>query len=597
MTNAWIWLRASTDKQEYSVNDQRMACFKYAAQYGLTVVKEFQPEKGHGSGLTVDSDPEFVRMCRLAQSGYHGVKFLIVYDVSRLGRLTADDKIYWEVHFKKHGIQVKYVKDEFKNDGSLGDDLMKVVKHSQAHEFSMALSANTLRGAKTNAGLGFSNGGKPPYGYDRQMLDASGAVIGIFKKGQWKSEKRQRVRFVPNPTEKPIVQRMFQEYRDGSGFSKIADGLNRDDVTPPGGGDHENVYKRKGSSQRAVWTKSSVRSILRNEVYIGTRLYNVRSYKPYRRKTKESLYNAEPEWVRVLNAHEAIVDPKVFDEVQATFPKKRFAHGRYNRKRYLLSGLVVCANCGYRFNGWTKQGNGHSYSYYSCAGYHRGGKSICRSVNVSTNELEDIAIRSIEEYFRSPDWETMVRPRLRNMIEAQFGQNSEIKEQELKDRLKEVNRQLANIVQAIKITGYSSVISNELPKLESEKRRLEKELIESQQRKKVLKDVDGIVEAVLSQLRNVDLKWLHSATSERKQQLLSTFLHKVVVTHDESEIVADCQVYAVPRIDDWPGEDRGGAPMEPPKNRPPRNAVSSTPGLVSLKSIAGVGFEPTTFGL
>ncbi len=74
------------------------------------------------------------------------------------------------------------------------------------------------------------------------------------------------------------------------------------------------------------------------------------------------------DWVRTLNAHEAIIDAAVFSQVQATFKKRMFASGRRKHNLYLLSGLVVCARCGYRFTGWTKKGNGHIYSYYACVG-------------------------------------------------------------------------------------------------------------------------------------------------------------------------------------------------------------------------------------
>ena len=105
----------------------------------------------------------------------NGVRHLIVYDVSRFGRLQPEDKIYWERRFKKQGgIQIVYVKDDFRNDGSIGDILTRVVKHSEAHQFSLKLSEVTLRGAKSHAALGHSAGGAAPYGFDRQEIDPSG---------------------------------------------------------------------------------------------------------------------------------------------------------------------------------------------------------------------------------------------------------------------------------------------------------------------------------------------------------------------------------------------------------------------------------------
>ena len=116
--------------------------------------------KGFGSGLTIDRDESFLEMVRLAERGGHDVRHLVVYDVSRFGRLPAKLKIYYEQHFLRFGIRVVYAKDDFKNDGTIGDDITQMVKHSEAHQFSIKLSELTLRGAKSHAALGHSAGGE-----------------------------------------------------------------------------------------------------------------------------------------------------------------------------------------------------------------------------------------------------------------------------------------------------------------------------------------------------------------------------------------------------------------------------------------------------
>lgn len=173
MERAWAFYRRSTDKQELSVEDQRKEVRAHALAHGWQIVREFEPRLGYGSGLTIDRDPVFLEMIRIAEQEPHGVSYLIVYDVSRFGRLQQEDKIYWDRRFKKQGgIQIIYVKDEFKNDGSIGDTLLKVIKHSEAHQFSLKLSEVTLRGAKSHAALGHSAGGPAPFGYDRLEIDS-----------------------------------------------------------------------------------------------------------------------------------------------------------------------------------------------------------------------------------------------------------------------------------------------------------------------------------------------------------------------------------------------------------------------------------------
>src|ERR1041385_4961808 len=194
METAWAFYRRSTDKQELSIDDQRKEIRAYASARGWVIVREFEPAKGFGSGLTIERDPTFLEMVRLAELGGHGVRYLVVYDVSRFGRLQQEDKIYWDRRFKKQGgIEIVYIKDEFKNDGSIGDTLLKVVKHSEAHQYSLKLSEITLRGSKSHAALGHSAGGAAPYGYDRMEIDVTGNAVRVMNRSSdWKSNKLNR---------------------------------------------------------------------------------------------------------------------------------------------------------------------------------------------------------------------------------------------------------------------------------------------------------------------------------------------------------------------------------------------------------------------
>ena len=205
METAWAFYRRSTDKQELSIEDQRKEVHAYARAQGWRIVREFEPYLGYGSGLTIDRDPAFLEMIRVAEQEPHGIRHLVVYDVSRFGRLQPEDKIYWERRLKKQGgIQIVYVKDDFRNDGSIGDILTKVVKHSEAHQYSIKLSEVTLRGAKSHAALGHSAGGAAPFGYDRLEIDPAGNPIRVMNRSSdWKSNKLHRVIWTPSSIRAP----------------------------------------------------------------------------------------------------------------------------------------------------------------------------------------------------------------------------------------------------------------------------------------------------------------------------------------------------------------------------------------------------------
>ena len=109
--------------------------------------------------MSIDRDATFLEMIASAEQGRHSVRYLLAYDVSRFGRLPAKLKIYYEQHFLRFGIRVIYVKDDFRNDGTIGDDITQLVKHSEAHQYSVKLSELVLRGCKSHAALGHGRQG------------------------------------------------------------------------------------------------------------------------------------------------------------------------------------------------------------------------------------------------------------------------------------------------------------------------------------------------------------------------------------------------------------------------------------------------------
>jgi DNA invertase Pin-like site-specific DNA recombinase len=534
MEKAWAFYRRSTDKQELSISDQRRECQAYAQRLGWIIVREFEPVKGWGSGLTIDQDPSFQQMVREAEAGGHGVRYLLVYDVSRFGRLQPEDKIYWERRFKKQGgIQIIYAKDDFKNDGSIGDILTKVVKHSEAHQFSMKLSETTLRGAKSHAMLGHSAGGKAPYGYDRLLVDAQGNPVKVLRRGEHKADKMQRVVWTPSPTEKPIVQSIFETYDKGTGLRLISDDLNHRKVPPPRG---------------RFWSKTILHYILRNCAYLGERIYNKRSYKGYRRGEKGSLFNPKDQWIVKEQAHKPLIDLELFDRVQSK-AKVRATHprGTYHRP-YLLTGLAVCQNCGYKLIGWPKKGNGRTYLTYTCSGYTRIGAAACRSFNVLTEDLDRNAVDAIRRRFSHPSWKDEMKPILAAMIEEQFGAGAETQIRDLQQRLEEVNRQINNLLEAAKMGQFSKALMDTLQGLEGQRESIRQEMAEAESKLGAEDDMDSLLEKAVALAEDFARVWGQSLTNEERKEILRKFIHQVTVQHSPERISATYWLYKIPQL-------------------------------------------------
>ena len=69
----------------------------------------------------------------------------------------------------------------------------------------------------------------------------------------------------------------------------------------------------------------------------------------------------------------------------------------------LLTGIAVCASCS---SGMTRTGTnrrGKSYSYYSCAGCHQKGKSVCKGRHIPAAVLDDIILSNLKQQLLTPD--------------------------------------------------------------------------------------------------------------------------------------------------------------------------------------------------
>lgn len=477
-----------------------------------------------------------MRMVNEAEQSGHDAKFLLVYDTNRFGRLKPEQKIYWEEHLRRNGLQVVYVKDDFRNDGSIGDVLTKVVKHSEAHQFSVKLSELTLRGAKSHAALGHSAGGAAPYGYDRLLIDGQGNPVKVLKRGEHKADKMQRVVWQPSPSAAPVVRWIFETYEKGAGLHRLADELN----------------ERKTSAPRGrYWSKTMRHYILRNRAYLGERIYNKRSYRGYRRGEKGSLLNAADQVILKEAAHEPLIDRELFHRVHAIL-KTRFTSIRtngntYQKTAYLLTGLAFCEHCGYRMTGYPKTGNGHKYLTYTCSGYHRIGKSICRSVHVLTDSLEQTVVQSIRDHITAPEWKGEVYETLETMIKEEFGDGAETRVKEFQEQLTAVNRQIANIVDAIKTSGrFSDAINLALADLETQRDRIRSTLSDAEKRLNQQIGAETLADKIMAYYGQFDRIWNEGLTLDAKKEVLKSYVHHVNIEHSATHVQAKVALYKVP---------------------------------------------------
>jgi DNA invertase Pin-like site-specific DNA recombinase len=197
-----------------------------------------------------------------ALSSEPGFDTILVLDVSRWGRYQDPDQAaHYEFICRQAGIRIVYCGEPFRDDDSIGTQLLKHMKRVMAAEFSRELSAKLTRAHLHLARLGYFQGSDAPYGLRRQLVDRTGAAGMVMKPGQRKAIAGDRVVLIPGPPEEQEhVRRIFRWYaHEGLNCVEITDRLISRGISGPAEG---------------RWAAASVRNVLRNEIYIGYLVYN-----------------------------------------------------------------------------------------------------------------------------------------------------------------------------------------------------------------------------------------------------------------------------------------------------------------------------------
>jgi DNA invertase Pin-like site-specific DNA recombinase len=290
------YVRMSTEHQRYSTQNQANALAKYAQERGMTIVRTFADDGK--SGLNLEGRAGLLSLLSEVQSGRADFRAILVYDISRWGRFQdADESGYWEYLCKRAGVAIHYCAEQFANDGSMPSVLLKNLKRTMAGEYSRELSVKVFAGQCRLIELGYRQGGTAGFGLRRLLIDQEHRPKEVLDPGQRKSLQTDRVILVPGPEdEQKVVREIFRNFIEmGKVEQEIANDLNQQSVQ---------------SGTGRPWTRGVVHQILINPKYIGSNVYNRRSFKLKQRR----VVNPEAMWVRKDHAFPALVSHDHFNQ-------------------------------------------------------------------------------------------------------------------------------------------------------------------------------------------------------------------------------------------------------------------------------------------
>ena len=142
-----------------------------------------------------------------------------------------------------------------------------------------------------------------------------------------------------------------------------------------------------------TWTPSTVRNILKNEVYIGNTVQGKRRAKSYKIHKIENV--PEEEWVRVESTHEPIIDKETFEKAQE-LSRRDTKVSQKTKELSIWAGFLKCADCKRAMNKKSSTNkSGSRYEYYICSTYRKKSNKLCTKHTIKEELLEKAVIQAI----------------------------------------------------------------------------------------------------------------------------------------------------------------------------------------------------------
>ena len=384
-------------------------------------------------------------------------------------------------------------------------------------------------------------------GFEQREIDVGDGklYVGCYAPlGYKKSEADKHVLEI-DPVTASVVRHIFDLRLQGYGFRKIALQLNAEKVPAP----RSFYYMAKGREslrgETPFWNDVTVKTILRNEVYIGHMVQNKTGTVSY--KNHKQVSKPESEWIKVENTHEPLISQETWDAVQRM--DNHPARGRSGKSGTiaLFGGLLRCMDCGssmrymrdYRKKVSEKE---PEYKAYVCNRYASGGKNACSSHYINQKVLTQIVMTDIR---CKAMWAQNSRETLRTQLLAREQNASAERTRTLQAELNAIGKRLPELDKLIqsayedKVLGRipESVCVNLLNQYEAERREKQERCKELTEQLAASRETESSVDAWLDMMQDyAQLEELDRPTLVRLIQKIEISERYTVDDHEERDI-------------------------------------------------------------
>lgn len=258
------------------------------------------------SGTKAKNRPQFQKLIEDCRNGL--IDGIVTKSVSRFGRNTVDTLVYTR-ELRALGIDVYFEKENIHSCNPEGELLLTLMA-AFAESESVSMSDNIKWGKRRR--------------YEQGLVESL-ALPNIY--GFCKKDGELAI----NEQEAIVVHRIFREYLDGSGYERIATGLNTD-----------NIPTRRGND---IWYNKTVQNIVLNEKYVGDVIFQKTFCLDAISKKHVPNRGELPQYM-VEDCIPAIIDRATWQLVQLEVKRRQERQQIVPKPEYPFKGRIVCGTCG-----------------------------------------------------------------------------------------------------------------------------------------------------------------------------------------------------------------------------------------------------------
>ena len=460
MLIAAILARKSTDQngvadQARSVTRQVLHARQYAKQHGWLVGEDYIYVDDGVSGAEFAKRPGFVRLMN-ALKPEPPFQVLIMSEESRLGRESIEVSFALKQLVQANVRVFCYLTDTERTLDSAMDKAMLSLQTMADEMEREKARQRTYDALARKARAGHVTGGSV-FGYDNVVVEVPGPDGALYR-----SHVERRI----NHREAEVVRRIFLlNGQQDFGCTRITKFLNAERALAP----------RPQQGRPSGWSPSSVREVLRRDLYQGLVVWN-RTKKRDKWGAAKRTSRPRQEWTEVRVEELRIVSQELWEAVKRRRESMsrrslRSSGGRLLGRppgagaKYLLAGLTKCSKCGASMEARSRKHGRRRVVFYGCSAYHRKGKTVCaNTLTVRADVLEDAVLRAVEEVVLDA---SVVQAAIDKAANSLVGDCGKQKQVELGKEINRIDAELQRLATAVAEGGESSTLMAEIHKRET----------------------------------------------------------------------------------------------------------------------------------